>query len=219
MSMMIADHWSHTLSFLVRFRDHFTGQIILEELPVRVVDPPLRPARAADGAYRQADGTYRFLDLGPGTFELAWRPALTTAEQGWTDHGQTLAVTTPLAQPTGIIDFELWPTPDRSVPTSMTAIRGRLIGLSAARRQVRIGAATVPQINHYTRTDSQGEFVFLLPGRWTRNPSGRINLRVEVDGGGVAGGASEPTSDIPGFVGAHFEAMPGRTTRINFRLT
>src|SRR5450432_1956412 len=98
----------HPLSFAVMFVDYFLGHAVEEELAISV-NGPVAPIRAQGGGRRQADGTYRFVDLEPGPYTVTFD----------VPSGYYRALTPPLMVTVPLIDTELqrcvvqplWPTP------------------------------------------------------------------------------------------------------------
>ena len=65
---MSPDVWIHSLAFVVRFRNHFTGVAVVDELPVRIdgsfVDPVHRSTMTTESGFQ--------INTGPAT--VAWSP-------------------------------------------------------------------------------------------------------------------------------------------------
>lgn len=211
---MRLDHFGHELAFVLRFDDHFTGEPVGDELSVRLGGTLTEPVQTPAGGYRHGDGTYRFVDVDTGSHELLWAPPLERQTESWVSWQTPLSVTVPRAQPSQVIVRELWPTPAAPVAASVTAIRGKLIGANSGDRRVAIEPSAAPPAHRFTRTDSSGEFLFVVAGPAPIS-GGRIALTAAVDGATVSGGhvAGAP------FAGANFEVIPSRATRVTFAIT
>ena len=223
---MIREPWRHTLSFAVRFNNHFTGEPVTDELPVRLGDSFIRPVLAPSRGYRQADGSYRFIDLTSGTHRVRWLPALASSFQGWISWHADPVVQVPTADPTQLIVHDLWPAATAAVPPGVTAVRGRLLGNNVDGLRVRIANPTFAS-TRFTRTDANGDFLFLLPAPMETNNSGRLELDIEVADGArtVNGGEFVPPSSGAAFPAAvgdppeRFAVAPGRSSRVLLRIS
>lgn len=210
----------HRLSAAIRLIDHFSGQPVATELPVRLAASLQRPAKAPGGAgYRQADGTYRFLSLPPGPATVLWRDPFARTQGGWTRWDGDPVVSLPLADPAAPVDITLWPTADAPAPASATGLRGKIEGPNAAGLTVRVAPLADP-FDRYTMTDAAGGFLFLPPGRLPASPTGTILMRIEVldpDGTprAVLGGRPVPGA---AFVGPNFTLTPATVSRILFQI-
>lgn len=214
---------SHRLSLLLRVVDHFTGSPPATVFPVRLSQDYVRPVRRADGAgRRQADGTYRFTNLSPGTSRLLWRDPFTRSHDGWTRWNDDPEVSLPVADPAGALTLEVWPTAAATAPAGATGVRGKLTGPGALGRIVRIALQGQP-FDRFTRSDDFGDFLFLPPGALPPNAAGRVPLEIEVrdpDGTmrAVTGGSFLPVSAGAPFAGATFTILPRSVPRILFQL-
>ncbi|MBK4216500.1 hypothetical protein JJJ17_11235 [Paracoccus caeni] len=215
----------HQLSLIVRFRDHFTGQPVPQELPVRLAGSLLRPVRRPDGkGIRQADGSYRFLGAGTGAQTILWRRPLTRAEAGWVRwDADDPQVTLPLPDPATVVEVDLWPAADAIATAGQTGIRGKLQGSDTAGLEIRIAQQGQP-FDRMTRTDQGGEFLFLPPGAMAPDMAGRIPLTIEarIPGGAarpVASGRFIPDSAGAAFAGQDFTIAPQSVARVVFQLT
>ncbi|MGL4397970.1 MAG: hypothetical protein ACRCS9_15645 [Hyphomicrobium sp.] len=221
---MTSDIVRHQLSFAVCFIDHFSGDAVATELPVRLGGSFQRPAPQPGGrARRQSDGSYRFTNAPPGAHRILWRDPLMRTQSGWARWDDPEPqITLPLADPAVRSEFELWPTAEAEAPNNVAAVRGKLDGPSAGGLDVRIAQQGQP-FNRFTRSDLNGEFLFLLGGRLLPNSAGLIALTIEVrpPGGAVrvlSGGHFVPTSTGTAFPAADFEITPGAVARIRFQL-
>ena len=217
---MISEGWQHALSCAIRFDNHFTGEPVDAELPVRLDESFTRPVAAPNGRHRQADGSYRFIDLDAGSHRVRWLPALERTFRGWVSWEADLQVLLPVSDPAELITRDLWPAATAAVAPGVTAIRGRLTGANTAGWRVRIANATFPS-THFTRSDEVGDFLYLLPGPIETNTAGRIELDIEVADGAraVVGGEFVPDGSGTPFGGGSFAVVPGRTSRVLFRIT
>lgn len=223
---MTSDFVRHQLSFAVRFIDHFSREAVANELPVRLSGSFQRPAPQPGGrSRRQGDGSYRFVNAVPGAHRILWRDPLTRTQSGWArwDDAEP-TVTLPLADPTTRAEFELWPTADAAAPIGQAAVRGKLDGPNAGGLEVRIAALGEP-FDRFTHSDLNGEFLFPLVGRQVLNPSGLVDITIEVrpPGGGaplmLSGGRFVPGSTGAPFPAGNFAIAPGTVARIRFRLS
>lgn len=215
----------HMLSFAVRFDNHFNGEPVPEELPVRLAGSFIRPAaRPGGGGYRQADGTYRFVNLPSGRHRLLWRAPFSFGQAGWMRwYDPVPEVTLPLVDPTQSLRFQLWPAAGATAPTGAAGVRGKLKGVDVAGLEVRLVLQGQP-FAHFTCCDDAGEFLFLLGGRLPVNAAGRVPLAMAVrrsDGAPriLAGGSFLPGSAGSAFGADQFEILPGQVARILFNLS
>ena len=225
---MSADVVSHRLSLAVRLLDHFSGEPVADEFPLRLAGSHQRPVLAPGGATRrQADGAYRFINVPEGPVSVLWREPFTRQHAAWLrwPDGEP-QFTLPLADPTAYADVPLWPAPHATAPAGATGVRGKLVdtatGASAAGLGVRIAVQGEP-FDRYTRSDDLGEFLFLPPGRLALDASGRLPLRIEVrNGAGVLRAAADgryvPESTGAAFAGPDFTVAPRTVSRLVFRL-
>jgi len=221
---MSADNLTHRLLLAVRLVDHFSGEPVADEFPLRLAGSYQRPVRGPGGARRrQADGAYRFINVPEGTVRVLWREPFARTHGAWLrwPDGDP-QFTLPLADPLAYADVQLWPAPHAPAPASATGVRGKLTGANAAALTVRIAVQGEP-FDRYTRSDDNGEFLFLPPGRLALDANGRVPLRIEVrDGGGawraVADGRFVPDSTGAVFAGPDFTVTPRIVSRIVFRL-
>jgi len=217
---MISEGWQHTLSFAIRFNNHFTGEPVRDELPVRLDHTFTRPASSPEGSYRQVDGTYRFINLALGMHRVRWLPPLEESLLGWVSWEDDPLVQVPVVDPAVLITRDLWPEATAVVAPGMTAIRGRLVGANNDDLRVRISNPTFPS-TRFTRSDDVGDFLFLLPEPLETNATGRLELDIEVADGARTVNGSEfvPASSGAASIGASFSVVPGRSFRVLFRIT
>lgn len=218
---MTADVWGHNLSFALRFNNHFTGEAVASEFPVRLDESFIRPVTRGDGVGRRhPDGTYRFVDVDGGVHRVRWLPPFENTHEGWISFDDPLDVMLPSASPETVIERDLWPGPDAVIGPSTTVIRGKLEGTAVDDLEVRVGPAGDPPPPQFTRTDALGEFVY-LPSPSTPDGQGRVKLTLVVDGGAraVANGTFRPTGTGASFVGADFVIQPGQSYRVVFQIT
>lgn len=214
----------HSLSLTVRFRDHFSGRPVPQELPVRLADSYLRPARRQDGnGQRQADGTYRFLGVPAGVQRVLWREPFQRSQAGWTrwDAGDP-EVILPLADPAQVVEYELWPTQSAEVAPGSTGVRGKMQGTNAAGLEIMISLQGQPP-DRVTRTDQAGEFLFLPPGALPVDPTGRVPLVIVARGPGglprtITSCSFQPTSAGASSAGPDFTILPQTVARVIFRM-
>ena len=174
---------THDLSLVVRFRDHFTGAAIREELPVRLDNTFERPVvRNGGTGRRQEDGSYRFLSLPPGLARLLWRDPFTRGQAGWVRFDEIAPLPLPRPNPSEPIEIELWRDAGAIAPAGATGVRGKLIGANAADLVVRIAPSADP-FDRFTQSDAQGEFLFLPPGRLPTATiaSNDVRVRMKID--------------------------------------
>jgi hypothetical protein len=220
---MARESVTHWLSFAVRFVDHFSGEPVADELPVRLAGSLMRPAlRPGGGGYRQSDGAYRFVGAPGGPAKVLWRTPLARTEAGWTRWTDDPQIGLPLADPGQLVLVDLWPTAAADPPAGATGVRGKLVGPNPEGLTVRI-AVQGQAFDRFTLSDAAGDFLFLPPGRLAPTPAGRVPLTIEVrDAAGVAravtGGTFAPSAAGPDFVGANFTIAPRTAPRIRFRL-
>jgi hypothetical protein len=208
--------WQHSLSFAVRFDDHFFGEPVPEELPVRLSPSQRRPVKGPSGKARQSDGTYRFVDVEPGSHRVLWLPPFEDAFRTWTSWGPPLEVSVPLADPAAVVVADLWPTPEAGVRAGTTAIRGKVVGPGAAGLGVSLTRTGSPPTDRTSRTDRFGEFLFPLPMRLEPNAANLLPLTVRVAGRTVSRCVAEPIGTE--FPGADFTVRAGVVTRVKFFL-
>lgn len=221
---MSVDTLTHRLSLAVRLVDHFSGEPVADEFPLRLAGSLQRPVMGPGGATRrQADGAYRFINVPEGTVRVLWREPFARTHGAWLrwpDGDPQFML--PLADPAAYADVPLWPAPHAAAPPGATGVRGKLTGPNAAGLTVRIAVQGEP-FDRYTRSDDNGEFLFLPPGRLALDASGRVPLRIEVQAGGgvgrlVADGRFVPDSAGAAFAGPDFTVTPRIVSRIVFRL-
>lgn len=216
---MIPDTWMHRLSFAVRFRNHFTDEAVQDELPVRLATSRIKPVLTGDGlGRRHADGSYRFADVPAGLHLVSWTLALEPTFRDWTCWNQALQIRLPLARPEEPIEQELWPTASAIVSPGLTAIRGQLQGAGRSNLEVRIAPPGLA-MNHYSRTDEYGDFLYLLPDALRPDARGRADLQISVASRTVTGGEYIPTGAGAAFVGANFKVRIGIVSRIVYQIT
>jgi hypothetical protein len=134
-----------------------------------------------------------------------------------------LTVTVPLAD-TDIqrcVVQQLWPTPRSTTPLGMTATRGRLLGTNVGNLQIEIAATPAvppPTFSTFTRTDADGEFLFLLPEPVPVDAStGLAPLTIQVDGGGRTVAETKVLGGTPTvFPSALFQIPVARPARVLF---
>lgn len=214
---------THRLSLAIRFVDHFTGEPVSTELPVRLAGSFQRPVLRSDGGgRRQADGGYRFTNTSGGTVQVLWRLPFSRSHGGWVRWQNDPEVALPLADPTALIDEELWPAADAEAPASATGVRGKLTGPGFAGQTVRIALQGDP-FDRFTQSSNTGEFLFLPPGRLPTNSVGLVPLSIDVrapDGTArvVTGGNFLPSTAGAAFAGSNFAITPRTVPRIVFQL-
>jgi hypothetical protein len=168
----------HRLSFAVRFLDHFTGEPVEAELPVRLAGSLVRPVPRVDRrGRRHPDGTYRFVNTPPGRVEVLWRAPFAASHAGWTSWSAPTRILVPPLRPEQPVDITLWPSSDAAAPAGRTAVYGNVVG-GAAGLEVRIGGdpANAP---HFTHTDGSGAFLYFTPDRPPANDtSGLVKVKV-----------------------------------------
>ncbi|HSW22255.1 MAG TPA: hypothetical protein VLJ62_05775 [Burkholderiaceae bacterium] len=211
------------LSLAVRMVDHFSGQAVADELPLRLSGSLQRPVlRPGGGGRRQADGAYRFVNAPAGPTRLMWCEPFARGHAGWTRWADDPLFVLPLADAAALVDIDLWPTANAAASPSVTGVRGRLTGSGAAGQTVRIAVQGEPFVR-FTRSDDQGEFLFVPPGRMSLDAQGRVPLTLDVsapDGTPriVAGGSMVPASAGAAFAGADFTVLPRLISRVIFQL-
>ncbi len=207
----IHDVIAHRLACAVRPVDHFFGAPVAELLEVSLAGTDARPTRSSAGGARHADGTYRFVDLPAGTYDVAVR----SPSAMWMSLAPvTVSVPAASAIP---VDVPLWPTPEFGGVTGFTSIRAVLTGGSVAALRVEIGSATTGFTGHFTRSRADGELVYIVPRAVRPTDAGVHDLRVQVEGGArsvvsVSIGGGAPVA------GDTFSVPAGRTSRVAIQL-
>jgi hypothetical protein len=217
---MISEGWQHSLSFTIRFNNHFTSEPVGDELPVRLDHTFTRPVVAPEGGYRQADGSYRFINLEAGMHRVRWLPPLEESYRSWVSWEDDPQIQVPNPDPAELITRDLWPEATAAIAPGTTAIRGRLIGTNNASLRIRISHSSFPS-TRFTFSDDVGEFLFPLYEPLQTNAAGRLELNIEIADGArsVTGGEFVPAGSAASFVGASFEIVPGRSSRVLFRIS
>lgn len=219
---MSSDIWTHELSFVVRFNNHFTGVPVDDELPVRLDQSFIKPVARNDGAgQRQADGSYRFIDVPAGHHRIRWRPPFADIYRGWISFQQDPEIVTPSSDPRNVIEQDLWPSPQAQLSPTTTAIRGKLKGNNVADLEVRIMPVAVGSTAYFTRSDRLGEFLYPLTKPVTPEVSGELLMLIELNGGArtVNGGEFIPPGSGAAFAAEQFRIKPGKCSRIVFQVT
>lgn len=170
---------AHRLSLVIRFRDHFSGAPVADELPLRLEGSLAAPVSGPLGP-RQLDGTYRFLNLPPGQHRLLWRRPFARSEAGWTRWSEPdPVISLPRPDPLTPSEIELWPTAAATTPAGTTGLRGKLRGTGNAGAIIRVAHTAVPNDRHAV-ADAEGEFLFPLPGAAPPGPGGLVPLILNV---------------------------------------
>jgi hypothetical protein len=219
---MISEGWVHRLAFSIRFDNHFTGRSISEALPVRLDDSFIQPVLSPMGSHRQSDGSYRFINLETGVYQVRWLPALQSSYLSWVSWQKDPQITLPVVDPMVLIRQDLWPTASASVAPGLTAVRGRLTGAGVDDLIVRIGIpGSINVSTRFTRSDVNGDFLYLLPDALAPNATGSLLLEIEVNNGAatVNGGEFVPASSGPVFAADQFLVMPGKCSRVIFQIS
>lgn len=211
---------SHSLSFSIRFVNHFTGAPVDDELNVRIDGLFQRPSKAPGGSgRRQNDGTYRFLSVPEGRHRIRWRDPFRRTQAGWASWDDDPEITLPLPDPETPVEASLWPSASAEAPASATGVRGKLVGPDISGLTVRIGQMGV--FDRYTRSDEAGEFLFLPPGGLSPDPMGVIAMAIDVqtpDGGPRVVNGWRDGVGAPLTPGANFNLTPRRVSRILFEI-
>jgi hypothetical protein len=214
--MIASEDVRHVLSFALRVDDAFADVPIAEELAVSL-DTGEVPLNAPDhDGPRQADGTYRFIDLAPGPRQLT---ILSPSGDGFT-WTATTPVAIPIADPRQAVVVSMWPTPQARTPLGVIAIRGVLV-TAAAGTEVHIDpVATPPPPGKKTRCDAAGEFVFVVAG-WTEidKPTGMVELTATVPAHTVTSVDVLDGTTVTTYASPTFFVPPGRDTRVRIHLT
>jgi hypothetical protein len=208
----VIEHINHSLAFTVRVDDAFADTPVAEQLEVianDVATPVLSPDR---GGTRQSDGTYRFLSLAPGTYQIK------VTSPRWFTWTPTTPVTLPLADRRQAVVIPLWPSTIASPPLGVIAIRGALVSAPAG-QEVRIDPVATPPLGKRSRCDAAGEFLYVIPG-WTElEPvTGLVDLSVVVTGRTVTSVDVHDGTTMTTYPGSTFSVPPGRETRARFHL-
>jgi hypothetical protein len=216
----VSEDVSHDLAFAVRVDDAFTDVPVAEELAV-VLDTGAQPVAAPDHVGgRQADGTYRFLDLGPGTYLVS---VTSPSKRGFT-WDPTSSVTVPVANRADAVVVPMWPTPQASAPTGTIALRAVLDGAAPA-QEIRIRAVltpppALPPPVRRARSDADGELLFVVAGATQiDDTTGLVPLHVDAPGHAVTAvdvvdGVASTT-----YAGADFFVPPRGQTRVRIHLS
>jgi hypothetical protein len=213
----------HRLSLVVRPTNHFSGEPVVDELPVRLGTTFERPVRVpGERGRRQDDGAYRFVDLRSGAVRVLWREPFARGHGPWVRWDDDPVVTLPLTDPASFVDLELWPAPHAEVAVSVTGVRGKLVGPAAVGQVVRIALQAQP-FDRFTRSDDHGDFLFLPPGPVPMNAAGRVPMTIAVrapDGTPriVTGGSFVPAAAGAPFAGADFTLLPRVVSRVIFQI-
>lgn len=203
---------NHSIAFAVRVDDAFSDLPVADHLDVTANDHE-KPVMAADrSGTRHSDGTYRFIDLEAGTYQVRVR-----APRGFTWTPAT-PVTVPVPDRTQPVVITLWPTPDADPPLGAIAIRGRLV-TAAAGQEVNIEPVATPALGRRTRCDADGEFLYVIAG-WTElDPAtGLVELDAVVTGRTVTSVDVLDGATTTTYSGSTFAVPPGRDTRARFNL-
>ena len=220
--MISEEGWVHNLAFSIRFDNHFTGRSISEALPVRLDDSFIQPVLSPMGSHRQSDGSYRFINLNTGVYQVRWLPALQSSYLSWVSWQEDPQITLPVADPMVLNRQDLWPTANAFVAPGLTAVRGRLTGTGVDDLIVRIGIpGSINASTRFTRSDVNGDFLYLLPDALAPNATGSLLLEIEVDDGAatVNGGEFVPPSSGSVFAADQFLVMPGKCSRVIFQIS
>ncbi len=208
---------SHRLSFVLRPSDHFSGQPVPHLLQVGLRGFPKRPVIGPDGSERQADGSYRFIDLENGDYEVYIRD--TTGR--WTTFGASLNLRLPISVPTRAVVQTVWPTPAQTSAPGETVLRSRIIDTATRQplpgRRIEIGPAGGPW-NRHSFSDADGELFFPLSESVAPQADGTLRLEVRVDEGATTVNQVQANGSAP-TAGALFTVQPGRETRLRLRVT
>jgi len=202
----------HRLSLAVRLDDHFTGQPVPDTLQVRLRGRPERPVPGPDGCPRRADGTYRFIGLPRGHYELS----IQDAAGHWTLFDPALQIDVPPSDPAAAEVQDLWPTPTRPARPGETALRGRLLdsltGQPLQGHRIEIASPGGPWTRH-SITDADGEVLYPFLAVVVPQSDERLHLEVRVDGGARPLSATQVDRAAP-TPGPLFAIDPGRETRL-----
>lgn len=211
---MLADrieHVRHRLAFAVRVDEHFTKEPLAEALDVRLSSGE-RAVGSPSGGVRHGDGTYRWVNLADGLRHVTLR----AASGRWVRwEPAPVQVVVPIADPRTALRVEVWPTPLAAAPPGVSAIRGKLVGAAVGALRIEINGTGAAPTGRWTRSDADGEFLYLLPGGpWPITAARTLALTVAIFGRAVArvdvGGAS--------FAGPQFEISPQREVRARFHV-
>lgn len=213
--MIAEEEVRHLLSFALRVDDAFVDVPIAEELRVSL-DTGEAPLQAPDHhGPRQADGTYRFLDLAPGPRQLT---IASPSGDGFT-WTSTTPITIPIADPRQAVVVPMWPTPQARAPLGVIAIRGAL-ATAPAGTEVQIDPVATPPPGKKTRSDADGEFLFVVAG-WTEiDPTtGMVELAATVPAHTVTSVDVLDGSTVTTYPSPNFFVPPGRDTRVRIHVT
>ena len=213
--MIAVEDVRHRLSFALRVDDAFVDAPIAEELRVSL-DTGEAPLKAPDhDGPRQADGTYRFLDLAPGPRQLT---IASPSGDGFT-WTATTPIAIPIADPRQAVVVSMWPTPQARTPLGVIAIRGALVTAPAG-TEVHIDPVATPSPGKKTRTDAAGEFLFVVAG-WTEiDPtSGLVELVASVPAHLVTSVDVLDGPTVTTYATPNFFVPPGRDTRVRIHVT
>ncbi len=189
---------------------------------MRLDDSFIQPVLSPMGSHRQSDGSYRFINLNTGVYQVRWLPTLQNSYLDWMSWQENPQITLPVADPMVLIRQDLWPTANASVAPGLTAVRGRLTGASVDDLIVRIGIpGSINASTRFTRSDVNGDFLYLLPDALTPNAIGKLLLEIEVDDGvaNVNGGEFVPAISGSVFVADQFLVTPGKCSRVIFQIS
>jgi hypothetical protein len=212
----------HSLAFAIRVDDAFTDRPVGEELDVSI-DTGETPVAAPGGGRRQADGTYRFIDLAPGPRQVA---VASPSGVGFT-WTATTSVAVPIADRRAAIVIPMFPTTSASAPTNVIAIRGVLVTAGAG-QEVQINPVLNPPPTpppplpppRFTRCDADGEFLFVVAGGTQIDPpSGLVPLKVDVPGRGVTSVEVFEGLTATIYPTHTFFVPPGRELRVRIHLS
>ncbi|MEO8699974.1 MAG: hypothetical protein ABI867_08015 [Kofleriaceae bacterium] len=206
----------HVLAVAVRVTDHFLGTAVPDELDVRLDATELPGLTRGGNGRRHTDGTYRFVDIDGGPHTLT----VTSPDGRWMALEPIATLWLPAAQPTHALVIEMWPAPSQNAPLGMPALRGKLVGTTAATIDQRIEVDVGPDATgHYTRTTSRAEFLFPLPGRLALDAAGNVPITVRVIGQTITGGELVAGELRTPFIGSAFAIHPGRETHVRLFVT
>jgi hypothetical protein len=199
----------HRLAFAVLPRDHFTGTPIPQTLEVTLPGWDVPPVRSPSGGLRQPDGTYRWIDLPDGPYDVH----VIDPSGRWRFEEPAATIMVPLAAPAATV-IEGWPTPSSPDPLGLTALRARLhdpAQVPLPGLQVSVGPPGGPFLRS-TTSDEAGEVLLLVVEPVALDPDGQVTLELEVEGG--ARPVLSITSGGPATPGPVLSVAPGRTSRV-----
>lgn len=201
------------LSFVVRFDDPWTGRPVPAAFDLRVDGTEITPVSNPAGQQRQPDGTYRFVDVPDGV----WDVHVTDRSGLWAFLDTPIQVTLPLPDPADPVFVQVrkaWPSPARPIAPGRTAVRALVFEqgtlVPVANQRVEMDAPT-GGFTRWVRTQGDGECVHLFADYIAPQANGLLDIEVRTPGRVVT---TCRVGDAPASVGSTFSLPPGAVSRV-----